>query len=615
MLKRLIGQNFSFPIIIGNAILLVLLTIVAVTGVTGVKQIARSNAVALDRRREMADLRTMQLLIKTMDNSQTNYIYNGDPVDAQAFKNSISPLLEFRAQISKTIETEEDRLNFNIINRQTDQYIALFSDKIIPARENNDLDSLQDLKEESDELISQIDPFIQNMIANYEIKAQDAFKTALEAKNQTMTIVIVLSIVVGVLALFTGYAMARTIGKNTQQIMVATDQLKKSESALKESERFLNSIIENIPNMVFVKETPELRYLMFNRAGEKMLGVETGFVKDKSDYDFFPKSMADFFRSKDIEVMQSKQLLDIPEEQVQTKGGAIRIFHTKKIPILDEEGNPKYLLGISEDITEQKQAEDRIRELNAELEQRVEQRTAQLESSNKELEAFSYSISHDLRAPLRAINGYAQLIKEDHSQGLSPLAVNYFDLIRKNAITMGQLVDDLLNFSRLGRLALSKSKVYPVPVIYSIIESMQPELVNRNIKFIVDDLPSCDADATFLKQVFINLISNAVKFSKDKKDPMIEIGYLPTLTDGNPVNQSKQHVVYFVRDNGIGFDMKYYDKLFGVFQRLHTADSYEGTGVGLAIVSRIINKHGGKIWAEAVPDQGATFYFTFEEEN
>ncbi|MRS03453.1 PAS domain S-box protein, partial [bacterium] len=573
---------------------------------------AESNAIALERRRQMADIRTLQLLIKTMDNSQINYIYNGDPVDVQAFKNSIPPLLEFRTQISKTLETEDDQINFNIINRQTDQYIALFSDKIIPARESNDQISLTTLKDESDELISQIDPFIQNMIANYEIKAQSAYQEALAVKDKTMFIVISLSIIVGVIGLFTGFGMASTIGKNTHQIMVATKRLEKSEAALKESERFLNSIIENIPNMVFVKEAPDLRYNMFNRTGEDILGFEPGFVKGKSDFDFFPAELAAFYRAKDLEVLESRQLVDIPEEFVNTKDNEIRLFHTKKIPILDEEGNPRYLLGISEDITERKQAEDKVRQLNAELELRVEQRTAQLESSNKELEAFSYSISHDLRAPLRAINGYAQLIKEDHSQGLSPIAINYFDLIRRNAIIMGQLVDDLLNFSRLGRMGLTKSKIYPVPMIQSIIESMQPELENKKVSFSIKDLPACEADAALLRQVFINLISNAVKFSKDRDESIIEIGYQFSTKDGQPAKQSDQKVTYYVRDNGIGFDMKYYDKLFGVFQRLHTADSYEGTGVGLAIVSRIVNKHGGRIWAEAVPGHGATFFFTLE---
>ncbi len=612
MLKRLKGQHYSLPIIIGNTVMLILLTIVAITGVSGVKQNAKSNAIALERRREMADIRTLQLLIKTMDNSQINYIYNGDPVDAQAFKNSIPPLLEFRTQISKSLETEDDQLNFNIINRQTDQYISLFSKEIVPARESNDLDSLRTLKDQSDELISQIDPFIQNMIANYEVKAQSAYQAALAVKEKTMFIVISLSIIVGVIGLFTGFGMASTIGKNTHQLMVATNQLEKSEAALKESERFLNSIIENIPTMVFVKEAPDLRYIRFNRTGEAILGFEPGFVKGKSDFDFFPSDLASFYRTKDLEVFESKHLVDIPEEFVNTKNNEKRVFHTKKIPILDEDGNPKYLLGISEDITVRKQAEDKIRQMNAELELRVEQRTAQLESSNKELEAFSYSISHDLRAPLRAINGYAQLIKEDHAQGLSPVAINYFDLIRKNAIIMGQLVDDLLNFSRLGRMGLSKAKIYPVPMIQSIIESMKPELENRKVSFSIKELPVCEADAALLRQVFINLISNAVKFSKDKEESLIEIGYQHSTDIDLAANSSDKKVIYYVRDNGIGFDMKYYDKLFGVFQRLHTADSYEGTGVGLAIVSRIVNKHGGRIWAEAVSGQGATFYFTLE---
>jgi PAS domain S-box-containing protein len=612
MPKRFKTQSYSIPIIIGNTIMLVLLTIVAITGVSGVEKIADSNAVALDRRREMADIRTMQLLIKTMNNNQNNFIYNGDPVESQAFKNSIAPLMEIRSNISTSIKTEEDQLNFNIINRQTDQYISLFNEKIVTARENNKTEALIMLKGESDELISQIDPFIQNMIASYEKKAQDAYQNALDVKNNTVTVVIILSIIVGLIGLITGITLARTIANNTQQIILASEQIKKSETALKESERFLNSIIENIPSMVFVKEPPDFRYVRFNRTGEEIIGLERGSVKGKSDYEVFTKEMADIYREKDLEAFNSKLLVDIPEEPIQTKTQGVRIFHTKKIPIMDEEGNAKYILGIAEDITEQKKVEDKIRQLNTELEQRVEQRTAQLESSNKELEAFSYSISHDLRAPLRAINGYAQLIKEDHFQGLSPVAINYFDLIRKNAIVMGQLVDDLLNFSRLGRQALSKTRVDPVPIINSVIENIQPELVDRKVTFSVSQLPTCNADAAFIKQVYINLISNAVKFSRDKEESFIEIGSQLSAESINKGQSSNEHVVYFVRDNGIGFDMKYYDKLFGVFQRLHTADTYEGTGVGLAIVSRIVTKHGGRIWAESIVGKGSTFYFTLE---
>ncbi|MBA4383544.1 MAG: hypothetical protein C0410_02290 [Anaerolinea sp.] len=612
MLNRIKEQHYSIPLIVSYIIMLVLLTIVAITGVTGMKRIAQSNALAMNRHQQMADIRIMQLLIKTMDNSLTNYIYNGDPVDAQAFKNSIAALLGYRSLISETIESEDDRLNFNIINRQTDQYINLFSEKIISARENNDTESLITLKAESDELISQIDPFIQNMIANYDKKAQDAYQIAVNAKNQTLSIVIFLSIVVGLIGLTTGITLARIIANNTQQIIRASEQLKISETALKESERFLNSIIENIPNMVFVKEAPDLHYIRFNRTGEEIIGLEPGSVKGKTDFDIFPKEMADFYRKKDLEVLNLKQLVDIPEEPIQSLDSEIRIYHTKKIPILDEDGNAKYLLGISEDITERKQVEDKIRHLNTELEHRVKKRTEQLESSNKELEAFSYSISHDLRAPLRAINGYAQIIKENHFNNLSPIAVNYFDLIRKNAIVMGQLVDDLLNFSRLGRLALTKTKVDPVPIINDIIESMQSEIKPRKINFNIYKLPACRADAAYLKQIYVNLISNAVKFSKDKEESLIEIGYqLPSKTSKETHGHSK-NVIYFVRDNGIGFDMRYYAKLFGVFQRLHTADTYEGTGVGLAIVSRIVAKHGGKIWAESILGEGSTFYFTLE---
>jgi PAS domain S-box-containing protein len=614
MFKKLKDQHYNLSIILGNLIMLILLGLVAITGISGVKQVANSNFIALESRREMADIRTMQLLIKNMANSQINYIYNGDPVDAQAFKNSIAALFELRSKIRKTIETENDRLNFNIINSQTDQYIANFTSKIIPARESNNFELLETLKDESDELISQIDPFIQNMLADYENKAQDAYLNALEAKNQTIALGITLSLLLGLLGGVTAIAISQNLAKNTRQIISSTEQLQKSAAALKESEGFLNSVIENIPTMIFIKKAPGLHYIRFNRTGENLIGLEPGIVAGKTDFDIFPKEDADFYRKKDLEVLAAKKLVDIPEEPIISKEFGVRTYHTKKIPILDETGEAKYLLGISEDITERKQAEDKIRLLNSELEQRVLQRTAQLESSNKELEAFSYSISHDLRAPLRAINGYAQLIKEDHAANLSPIAVNYFDLIRKNAIIMGQLVDDLLNFSRLGRLALSKKLVDPVPIVNSIIDSMRPELENRKIKFLVDYLPECEADPAFLKQVYVNLISNAVKFSKDKKESVVEIGFNLPSKSSNLEHKTAVPVIYFVQDNGIGFDMKYYDKLFGVFQRLHTDENIEGTGVGLAIVSRIVTRHGGRIWAESSLDKGSTFFFTLESE-
>ena len=223
-------------------------------------------------------------------------------------------------------------------------------------------------------------------------------------------------------------------------------------------------------------------------------------------------------------------------------------------------------------------------------------RTAALEMSNKELEAFSYSVSHDLRAPLRAINGFSRILLEEYAPQLPADAQHFLDVIRGNATQMGELIDGLLKLSRLSREPLCKQPVGLTDLIRKVWEELRDQRDGRQIEIKIGDLPGCEGDAVLLKQVFVNLLSNALKYTRSREQAAIEIGCADS--------------VYYVRDNGVGFDMLYKDKLFGVFQRLHRAEDFEGTGVGLAIVQRIVHRHGGRIWADAVLNQGATFYFT-----
>ncbi len=234
----------------------------------------------------------------------------------------------------------------------------------------------------------------------------------------------------------------------------------------------------------------------------------------------------------------------------------------------------------------------------AELERRVEARTCELQQAVSDLEAFTYSVSHDLRSPIRTMAGYATLVLEEHGPELTPDATKFVKAIRSGALRLGQLVDDLLEFSRAGRRPLSRWTVDPRPLIEACLHDARAEMSGRSVDIVIGPLPNCYADASLLRQVFHNIISNALKYTRPCRETRIEIG--GQIEDGR--------TVYYVRDNGVGFDMAHADRLFGVFQRLHSDERFEGTGVGLALVHRIVTRHGGSVWATSEPGHGATFY-------
>jgi len=291
------------------------------------------------------------------------------------------------------------------------------------------------------------------------------------------------------------------------------------------------------------------------------------------------------------------------EMENRSKKGEIYWTETTIVPLNNNTGEPQSFMGISSNITERKIAEREIIKLNSRLEKEVKKRTEDIETAVAELEAFSYSVSHDLRAPLRAITGFSGLLNEEFGDDLNDEAKRYLDIIQSGTKQMAQLIDDLLQFSRVGRIELQKKVFDPLPIIHEIIKK---ENVNNSNKteFIFNPIAKIYGDANTITLVFTNLISNAIKFSQQVKSPQITIGS----------KAGKEEEIYYVKDNGVGFDMRYSDKLFKVFQRLHSAQQFEGTGVGLAIVSRIIYKHGGRVWGDSLPGSDTSFYFSLPYE-
>jgi PAS domain S-box-containing protein len=364
----------------------------------------------------------------------------------------------------------------------------------------------------------------------------------------------------------------------------------RSEQEKERANRFLDSIVEHIPDMIFVKEAHDLRFERLNRAGEVLLGVTRDELIGKNDYDLFAKPQADFFQDKDREALSRGDVIDIEEEPVDTKQGR-RWLHTKKVPIPGDDGAPAYLLGISEDVTERKETAAALRAaIDA------------AERSNLELESFSYSVAHDLRAPLRSIDGFGLALMEDCADALPEQGKEYLERIRFATQRMGQLIDGLLALARVSRAELHFEKVDLSALARAAAEELRFAATERDVTVHIEPGLTTRGDPRLLRLVLDNLLGNAFKFTSTRSAARIELGVLRE--DGAPI--------YFVRDNGVGFDRQYSDKLFGAFQRLHDSAQFPGTGIGLATVHRIIARHGGRIWAQSETDRGATFFFTLE---
>jgi PAS domain S-box-containing protein len=363
---------------------------------------------------------------------------------------------------------------------------------------------------------------------------------------------------------------------------------RRAEDALRQSEMLLRTTVEASPIVLFTLDTQGI-FQISTGAGLKRLGLRPGEVVGQSVFELYkdaPQVLDCITRALRGEVIT---------HAVEVEGV---IWDTHYAPILNEKNEVQGVVGAAADVSDLKRAEAAIRALNEDLERRVVIRTEQLARANKEMESFAYSISHDLRAPLRALCGFSEILLRDYSQRLNDEASQLIGRIAQNAQRMGDMVDDLLRLSQVGSGDLDQRAVDVNAVVNEVIAAHSGEYPRTQVA--TSPLPGAHCDRGLVRQVFENLIGNAFKYSSKVAAPRVEVG----------VETRGERIVFFVRDNGAGFDMQYAGKLFGVFQRLHKDSEFPGTGVGLVIVKRIIERHGGRIWASAKPDQGATFYFT-----
>ncbi|THU39252.1 response regulator [Niastella caeni] len=370
-------------------------------------------------------------------------------------------------------------------------------------------------------------------------------------------------------------------------------QLHRQQRELMEKNQRLENyalLINNSADLICIINGFSLRFEEVNDAVHSLLGYTANEMKGSSLLDY----VSEEDRPKIKQLAKEYQPIFSFETLFYTKTREPRYFSWNIV----HKHNLWFANG--RDITRQKKADFEINQLNLNLERNV----AQLQLTNRELESFSYSVSHDLRAPLRSINGYAQMIQDDHAHQFNDEAKRMLNVIRNNAKKMGILIDDLLAFSRMGRKEISRLPIEFNKLVEPIIADLKQTAPDK-IHIIVHPLHNTQGDPALLSQVYMNLVSNAIKYSAKKEKPEVEIGS----------EEKEDEFVYYVKDNGAGFDMQYAHKLFGVFQRLHSNEEFEGTGVGLAIVQRIVVKHGGKVWAEAKIEEGATFYFSLPKIN
>lgn len=384
--------------------------------------------------------------------------------------------------------------------------------------------------------------------------------------------------------------------RRNEELVESRQQLGERSAELVLANRFLDSMIEHLPIPLYIKDATDLCYVRINRAEENLLGLMREDILGKKAHELFEKNTADAAVAQDKQALAGNALVDIPDHLFISPTKGTRHLHTAKVPVFGSGTEPTHILGISEDITQQKELEKLIINLN----QALRVRNEDLEATNKGLESFTSAASHDLRSPLSVIAGYAQLLDKKYASALDDKGRHYLSVIIGRTKSMACLIDDLLAFSRLSLGEVQKADVEVHDMVESVIGDITQLQSREKIpRFNLERLPQANADAGLLRQVWVNLLSNAMKYSSGSAKPEIDISGRVAGTE----------VIYTVRDNGVGFSMDHHDKLFETFTRLHSDEEFEGTGIGLATVHRVVTRHGGRVWAQGEVGKGATFEF------
>ncbi len=535
-------------------------------------------------------LGTLDNILLTMDDAETGqrgYLLTGKESYLQPYEGAVARLSEvvgslekltasdpvqrrYIASLKSIIKVKQDELAATIRLRKANKTAAAVQ-LVLSGRGKHEMDDIRGL--------------IENM-RTHENKLMAARKSNWEASTRRTRLLIGSGVfVVFILLLFAVLAL------NSEAL-----RRLRVEQALHQSESRIRLLIDSVRDYAILMLDPQGKVLSWSPGAERIKGYKAEEI--------IGQNWSCFFLSEDIQAGKPQIELEmaLANGRAEHEGWRVRKdgsrFWANVVitAVRDDQGQLRGFSKVTRDITEQKRAQEEIQKLNRDLARRA----SELEAANKELEAFTYSVSHDLRAPLRHVDGFSQLLVEEYGPQLPEEVRRYLARIQSGARQMGLLVDDLLNLARISRKEIKLQVTGLGSLVEQVVSELKTEAGERAIDWKIAPLPFVECDPGLVKQVFANLLSNAVKYTRPRERSVIEVGSVRN--NGQPA--------IFVRDNGVGFNMKYADKLFGVFQRLHRAEDFEGTGIGLATVQRIVLKHGGHVWAEAELDKGATFYFT-----